>query len=86
MAKGSGDWQIFRSSRVSQLRFVGFGCLDIVYPPGFLTGVSCTFAYGVCWSFGGRAHHREDDEVGGIGCQSGSWEQNPVGGVSGGAA
>lgn len=45
----SGDRQVFSSSRMSQLRFVQVDCLDPEYPPVPLTGVGCTYAYGVCF-------------------------------------
>lgn len=36
-----------------------------------LTGVDCTWVCEVYW---GRTDHKEDDEVGGVGWQSGFWE------------
>lgn len=52
MGKGSDDWQVFRSNRVSQLRFVGFESLDPTYLYFLLTGVDYTCVYVFCWSCG----------------------------------
>lgn len=59
---GSGDWQVFMFSRVSQLRFVGVWVPRSSVPfcssdfhvlylfIFFSSNCGCTCAYGVCWS------------------------------------
>lgn len=49
MVKASGDWQVLRSRRVSQLRFVKV-CVQRSSVSPVLTGVGYTSAYWVCSS------------------------------------
>lgn len=50
MAKGFGDWQVFRFIRVSQPRFVGVWVSRFSIFPVLLTDVGWTYACIVCSS------------------------------------